>query len=60
MGKIQILVTTNMMARGVDIRTVCLVINMFMPRIVDLTVDKKEAELDPYMYYHRIARVGRF
>ena len=55
-GKIQILLTTNVLARGFDEKLVQLVINFDIP-------DKKENEeyvADAETYLHRIGRTGRF
>ena len=56
-GEIQILITTNLLARGYDERSVKLVINF------DLPVRKnKEGQFEPdyETYLHRIGRTGRF
>lgn len=52
-GKAKVLVTTNVLARGIDISQVNLVINYDMP------VDKDHRP-DPETYLHRIGRTGRF
>ena len=41
------------MARGIDIKNVCLVLNIYCPR-------GKNQILDCTTYMHRIARTGRF
>lgn len=46
-GKTRILITTDMLARGIDIQQVSLVINLDMPKY-------------PQTYIHRIGRSGRF
>ena len=56
-GEIQILITTNLLARGYDERSIKLVINF------DLPVRKnKEGKFEPdyETYLHRIGRTGRF
>jgi len=55
-GEIQILITTDLLARGYDERTVKLVINF------DLPVKKKDGNTEPDFetYLHRIGRTGRF
>ena len=53
MGKSNVLVTTNVLARGVDVDNVCLVINYDPP------VDKDDNP-DFETYLHRIGRTGRF
>lgn len=51
-GKFKVLVTTNVLSRGIDILQVTLVINFDMP----LDVDMKP---DPETYLHRIGRTGK-
>lgn len=55
-GEIQILITTNLLARGVDNRNVGFVINLDMPLVYGSRTD----EVDIDMYLHRIGRTGRF
>lgn len=52
-GESNVLITTNVLARGVDVDNVCLVINY------DVPVDK-DREPDFETYLHRIGRTGRF
>ncbi|KAJ2307586.1 RNA helicase required for poly(A+) mRNA export [Coemansia sp. RSA 2706] len=52
-GEIKVLITTNVIARGIDIQQVNLVINYDIP----LTGDGVP---DPETYLHRIGRTGRF
>jgi ATP-dependent RNA helicase DDX19/DBP5 len=52
-GASNVLITTNVLARGVDVDNVCLVINY------DVPVDGK-GEPDFETYLHRIGRTGRF
>lgn len=52
-GESNVLITTNLLARGVDVDNVCLVINY------DVPVDKN-GDPDFETYYHRIGRTGRF
>ncbi|KAB5595727.1 ATP-dependent RNA helicase [Ceratobasidium theobromae] len=52
-GKSKVLITTNVVSRGIDILQVNMVVNYDMP----LTVDGKP---DPETYLHRIGRTGRF
>jgi ATP-dependent RNA helicase DDX19/DBP5 len=52
-AKTKVLITTNVLARGIDISTVMLVINF------DLPLDG-ENRPDPQTYLHRIGRSGRF
>ena len=48
-----VLITTNVLARGVDVENVCLVVNY------DVPVDR-EGKPDFETYLHRIGRTGRF
>ena len=48
-----VLITTNVLARGVDVDNVCLVVNYDVP--VDLY---REPDFETYL--HRIGRTGRF
>ena len=54
--EINVLITTNLVARGIDVPEVELVINFDVPqkRIGETTVG------DPENYLHRIGRTGRF
>lgn len=54
--EINVLITTNMIARGVDVPETELVINFDVPCY---NVNKK-MEADPATYLHRIGRAGRF
>jgi ATP-dependent RNA helicase DDX19/DBP5 len=52
-GESNVLITTNVLARGVDIDNVCMVINY------DVPTDKNDGP-DFETYLHRIGRTGRF
>ena len=52
-GRSNVLITTNVLARGVDVDNVCLVVNYDPP------VDK-DRRPDYETYLHRIGRTGRF
>jgi|EP00979_Chaetoceros_neogracilis_P008811 ATP-dependent RNA helicase DDX19/DBP5 len=52
-GESSVLITTNVLARGVDVDNVCLVVNY------DVPVDK-DGNPDFETYLHRIGRTGRF
>lgn len=52
-GESNVLITTNVLARGVDVDNVCLVLNY------DVPIDK-DGEPDFETYLHRIGRTGRF
>ena len=53
-GKSKVLITTNLLARGIDIRTVTLIINFDLPTLQD------ESKPDVSTYLHRVGRTGRF
>lgn len=50
----QVLLTTNVLARGVDVPAVSLVVNYDIPTM------GYSREADPDTYLHRIGRTGRF
>ncbi|KAI8972269.1 P-loop containing nucleoside triphosphate hydrolase protein [Pilobolus umbonatus] len=52
-GEFKVLITTNVLARGIDISQITLVINY------DLPVDQRN-QVDYEAYLHRIGRTGRF
>ena len=52
-GKFKVLITTNVIARGIDILSVNVVLNFDMP--LDM-----RGQADPETYLHRIGRTGRF
>ncbi|KAI8895644.1 P-loop containing nucleoside triphosphate hydrolase protein [Globomyces pollinis-pini] len=52
-GRSKVLITTNVIARGIDILQVNLVVNY------DIPVDR-DMQPDPETYIHRIGRTGRF
>lgn len=52
-GRSKVLITTNVLARGIDIASVSMVVNY------DLPVDQN-GKPDPSTYLHRIGRTGRF
>ncbi|AOW06229.1 YALI0E31427p [Yarrowia lipolytica CLIB122] len=52
-GRSKVLISTNVIARGIDIATVSMVVNY------DLPTDKN-GKPDPETYLHRIGRTGRF
>jgi ATP-dependent RNA helicase DDX19/DBP5 len=57
-GHAKVLITTNVLARGIDVQSVSMVINYDVPRCPD-PVTKKYMP-DPQTYLHRIGRTGRF
>jgi len=52
-GESSVLITTNVLARGVDVDNICLVVNY------DVPVDR-DGQPDFETYLHRIGRTGRF
>lgn len=52
-GRSKVLITTNVLARGIDIPTVTMVVNYDMPY-------DRNGKPDPATYLHRIGRTGRF
>lgn len=53
-GDERVLITTNLMARGIDVEQVTVVINY------DLPVNMETRDVDYETYLHRIGRTGRF
>ncbi|CAN8105981.1 unnamed protein product [Discula destructiva] len=54
-GTSKVLITTNVMARGIDVSSVSMVINYDIPMR-----GFNDSEPDPETYLHRIGRTGRF
>jgi ATP-dependent RNA helicase DDX19/DBP5 len=54
-GKAKVLITTNVLARGIDVSSVTMVINYDIPM-----KGMGDSEPDPETYLHRIGRTGRF
>ncbi|EDO15648.1 hypothetical protein Kpol_473p7 [Vanderwaltozyma polyspora DSM 70294] len=52
-GRSKVLITTNVLARGIDIPTVSMVVNYDLPTSLN-------GQADPATYIHRIGRTGRF
>lgn len=52
-GKAKVLITTNVLARGLDVATVSMVVNYDLPTSAN-------NDPDPQTYLHRIGRTGRF
>jgi ATP-dependent RNA helicase DDX19/DBP5 len=57
-GQTKVLITTNVLARGVDIDNVCLVVNYDMPRQRNQETGVWSPDFETYL--HRIGRTGRF
>jgi len=53
-GEAKVLITTNVLARGIDVSTVSMVINYDIPMLPD----NRTPDLETYL--HRIGRTGRF
>lgn len=62
-GKIKVLLTTNLLSRGIDARKVSLVVNLDMPYTIKPQTmkgeDNREA-IDKETYLHRCGRTARF
>ena len=58
MGQAKVLITTNVLARGIDVQSVSMVINYDVPTAPDPI--SKQFQPDPQTYLHRIGRTGRF
>jgi len=54
-GKTKVLITTNVLARGIDVSSVSMVINYDIPM-----KGRNSSEPDAETYLHRIGRTGRF
>lgn len=66
-GESKVLITTNVLARGVDVENVCLVVNYDIPRTRDVQIGRDgqqemvgPSKPDYETYLHRIGRTGRF
>jgi ATP-dependent RNA helicase DDX19/DBP5 len=59
-GKYRILLTTNLLSRGIDMRKVTLVVNYNLPLkfFEDPSIKRREVDLETYL--HRVGRTGRF
>lgn len=57
LGHAKVLITTNVLARGIDVQSVSMVVNYDVP---DRFVGQGRFEADPQTYLHRIGRTGRF
>jgi ATP-dependent RNA helicase DDX19/DBP5 len=55
LGEAKVLITTNVLARGIDVESVSMVINYDIPM-----KGRSETEADAETYLHRIGRTGRF
>ncbi|KAL5336579.1 P-loop containing nucleoside triphosphate hydrolase protein [Aspergillus crustosus] len=58
-GQAKVLITTNVLARGIDVSTVSMVINYDIPEIHQQR-GGAERQADFQTYLHRIGRTGRF
>lgn len=54
-GQAKVLITTNVLARGIDVQSVSMVVNYDIPM-----KGASKTEGDPETYLHRIGRTGRF
>ena len=58
LGHAKVLITTNVLSRGIDVQSVSMVVNYDVPDKPGRTARTFEA--DPQTYLHRIGRTGRF
>ncbi|KIV97495.1 hypothetical protein PV10_01245 [Exophiala mesophila] len=56
-GNAKVLITTNVLARGIDVQSVSMVVNYDVP---DKFLGRGQYVADPQTYLHRIGRTGRF
>ncbi|KAI5845769.1 ATP-dependent RNA helicase DBP5 [Morchella snyderi] len=56
-GKAKVLITTNVLARGIDVATVSMVVNYDLPTMM---TNSGMVIVDTPTYLHRIGRTGRF
>lgn len=59
---LHVLLATNVIARGIDIRDVCFVINMDVPREKgnkSKTGERSDGDISIDTYLHRVGRTGR-
>lgn len=55
-GEAKVLITTNVLARGIDVQSVSMVVNYDIP----MRGPPGREQGDPETYLHRIGRTGRF
>lgn len=61
-GDLKVLITTNILSRGIDVKAVSMVVNYDLP-VICIVPGRPEADenpADPDTYLHRIGRTGRF
>ena len=58
--KSRVLVTTNLLSRGIDVINITLVINYELPIISHENNQRIEKRVDFDTYLHRVGRTGRF
>jgi len=59
-GKFRILISTDLLARGIDVHGVSLVINFDLPRNPEHRINPDLLRVHAEKYLHRIGRSGRF
>jgi len=59
-GKSRILISTDLLARGIDVHGVSLVINFELPRNPEFKTNPEKLRVHAEKYLHRIGRSGRF
>ncbi|KAF9887712.1 RNA helicase required for poly(A+) mRNA export [Aspergillus nanangensis] len=57
-GQAKVLITTNVLARGIDVSTVSMVVNYDIPELHQPGAQERQADFQTYL--HRIGRTGRF
>ncbi|PLB43335.1 DEAD-domain-containing protein [Aspergillus steynii IBT 23096] len=57
-GNAKVLITTNVLARGIDVSTVSMVVNYDIPELHQPGARQRQADYQTYL--HRIGRTGRF
>ncbi|EPS29674.1 hypothetical protein PDE_04624 [Penicillium oxalicum 114-2] len=57
-GEAKVLITTNVLARGIDVSTVSLVVNYDVPVVIPQGSRQRQPDFQTYL--HRIGRTGRF
>lgn len=59
-GKYRVMLTTNLLSRGIDMRKVTLVINFSLPYKFSADRTERGRMVDVETYLHRVGRTGRF
>lgn len=59
-GQAKVLITTNVLARGIDVQSVTMVINYDVPDKPDSNPSNRRPLPDAETFLHRVGRTGRF